>query len=245
VQIHCTPEDYLCTVSQINQLKRKIMIDRINPPKYKVGKFTLNEYELRSLQLKVCTGEVAGGIKVRDERNNWAEILPNGNLSVGLYGMDICSAFAIQQIKHQREMAVKNTVPVKEDVAWRRVSTDEKYIICKRYCGFFIEGTQSSSKIHQLLDYIVNTSSYKGYFKTYDPSDLEIVDNTVATFNRIQNKHWFTDQHSDQLVQYYKSIKNRPTPNLSRKKQRKIGRIQRKNEAIKRRKDRLEHYSSD
>jgi|DEB19_MinimDraft_2_1074335.scaffolds.fasta_scaffold04948_3 hypothetical protein len=47
-----------------------IKITRIKTPKFKVGRYTLTECELRQLQLEVAQGLKPAGIKVRSLSNN-------------------------------------------------------------------------------------------------------------------------------------------------------------------------------
>jgi hypothetical protein len=63
-------------------------LKRIKPPKFKVGKYSLNEYELRQLQLDVAKGLQPSGIVVKDCNNNRAVINDDGSLTDDLTGMD-------------------------------------------------------------------------------------------------------------------------------------------------------------
>jgi hypothetical protein len=77
-------------------------ITRITPPKYKVGRYTLNEYELRCLMSEVAEGKKIAPIKVKDEKGNTAAILPNGRLDVNIYGLDINSNYTLAVIRIER-----------------------------------------------------------------------------------------------------------------------------------------------
>ena len=74
-------------------------IKRITPPKYRVGKFSLNEYELRNLMGEVAGGEKPAGIKVKDDRGNVVIILQNGRLSANVVGFDINSMLTLKLLK--------------------------------------------------------------------------------------------------------------------------------------------------
>lgn len=74
-------------------------IDRIKPPKYQVGRYSINEYELRQLMAQVATGDRQAGIKVKDETGHVATILENGRLSSNLKGLDINSKFTLTCIR--------------------------------------------------------------------------------------------------------------------------------------------------
>ena len=79
-------------------------IKRIPHPKFRVGRFVLNEYELRCLILEVAQGdkpEFIGSV-VRDESGCSATITETGALSDRLPGLHIASEYAL---KH---MAIKN-----------------------------------------------------------------------------------------------------------------------------------------
>ena len=74
-------------------------ITRIKAPKYKVGRYSLNEYELRILMLEVAKKEKPFGQSVKDQEGRVATIKENGSLSCNLFGMDINSNAQIQIIK--------------------------------------------------------------------------------------------------------------------------------------------------
>ena len=74
-------------------------ITRITPPKYKIGRLSLNEYELRQLMLEVAKKEKPYGQTVKDQKGTCAVIQENGNLSCNLFGFDIISNFTLQHIR--------------------------------------------------------------------------------------------------------------------------------------------------
>lgn len=78
-------------------------ITRIKNPKFRVGKFILNEYELRQLQLEVAKGLKPSGIKVKSLQNKIVDIIqPNGKFLYGFgenSGYDIGSKIAIEHYK--------------------------------------------------------------------------------------------------------------------------------------------------
>jgi hypothetical protein len=78
-------------------------IERIKPPKYRVGKYVINEYELRKLMLSVCKGEIQSGIKVKDIYNKTATIQPDGSLDINLYGTDLMSLFTLDMLRIRRK----------------------------------------------------------------------------------------------------------------------------------------------
>jgi len=78
------------------------MITRIKPPKFRVGKFSLNEYELRTLMLEVAKGEKLHGIKVKDQTGRCVTILEDGTLSSNVFGTDINSLLTLEIIRIRR-----------------------------------------------------------------------------------------------------------------------------------------------
>lgn len=78
------------------------MITRVKPPKYKVGRYSLNEYELRTLMLEVAKKEKPSGQTVKDDKGNFATIQPDGSLSCNLFGTDIMSRCTLQMIGIRR-----------------------------------------------------------------------------------------------------------------------------------------------
>jgi len=81
-----------------------MVITRISPPKFKVGRFSLNEYELRNLMLEVAKEVKPSGIKVKDILGVIAYIEPTGYLSVNLEGFGISSKLTLQLIGINREL---------------------------------------------------------------------------------------------------------------------------------------------
>ena len=79
-------------------------ITRIKAPKYKVGRHSLNEYELRILMLEVAKKEKPFGQSVKDQDGCVAIIKENGSLSCNLFGMDINSNTTIQLIKTRNKL---------------------------------------------------------------------------------------------------------------------------------------------
>jgi hypothetical protein len=71
-------------------------ITRFKAPTFKVGRYTLNEYELRILQIEVALAEKPPGIKVRDMEGTVAYIRRNGCLSNSLKGTEIAGALSLR-----------------------------------------------------------------------------------------------------------------------------------------------------
>lgn len=79
-------------------------ITRIKAPKFRVGRYVLNEYELRQLMLDVVLGLKPAGIEVRDERGVVATIRKDGGLSNNLEGLAISGQLHIARIKAVRDL---------------------------------------------------------------------------------------------------------------------------------------------
>ncbi len=74
-------------------------ITRIKPPKYKNGRYSLNEYELRQLMLEVAKGEKQSGQTIKDLKGNSANIQPDGSLTYNLFGTDIMTCTTMNMLK--------------------------------------------------------------------------------------------------------------------------------------------------
>lgn len=97
-------------------------ITRIKPPKFRVGRYVLNEYEIRQYCLEVAEGKREPGDLVKDSEGNTATILRDGRLTRNLEGWDIGGVIAIKHYKCQLRMReaqanweLLSDVPVNED----------------------------------------------------------------------------------------------------------------------------------
>ena len=80
-------------------MKRTELTSRIVPPKYKVGRFTLNEYEVRELLARVSEGKLdPGPLVIEDCLGVKATIDEHGNLSNRLSGMDLIYKLSIRRL---------------------------------------------------------------------------------------------------------------------------------------------------
>jgi len=81
-------------------MKRTDLTQRISPPKYKVGRFTLNEYEVRELQARVSEGILdPKGIIIEDADGVKSTIDEHGNTSNRLRGFDLSYNLSIRRLK--------------------------------------------------------------------------------------------------------------------------------------------------
>lgn len=83
-------------------MKRKRPYQVIKPPKYRVGKYVLNEYELRQLQVDVMNGVFESPITIRDEKGQSFTIASNGRLSGSPYGFNFTSRCVLEMLKNER-----------------------------------------------------------------------------------------------------------------------------------------------
>ena len=79
------------------------MFTRIKAPKFKIGRYVLNEYELRTLMTEVAEGKKTAGYIVK-EGNISATILSNGGLSNTLPGLQIATDATLKLIRIRRSL---------------------------------------------------------------------------------------------------------------------------------------------
>jgi hypothetical protein len=72
---------------------------RIKSPTYKVGRYTLTEYELRNLCVEVGSGLKPAGIRVTDIKGNVAYIKERGQLSADLHGLDLMTSYKLELMR--------------------------------------------------------------------------------------------------------------------------------------------------
>ena len=72
----------------------------IRPPKFRIGRWSLNEYELRCLLVDISNGEMQFFVnsKIIDSFGDVAYITSNGTLSERLKGMEVNVEFAKQLV---------------------------------------------------------------------------------------------------------------------------------------------------
>lgn len=71
-------------------------ITRIKAPKFRVGRYALNEYEIRQYCLEVAEGKRKSGDIIKDSEGNTATILRNGRLSNVLGGLALSAQLTIK-----------------------------------------------------------------------------------------------------------------------------------------------------
>lgn len=68
---------------------------KIKAPKFRVGRYVLNEYELRTLMLEVAAGKQQGNIKVKCSSGDVALITEKGALSNPLAGLKLAGQLSM------------------------------------------------------------------------------------------------------------------------------------------------------
>lgn len=74
-------------------------ITRIKPPKFKIGRYVLNEYEMRQFMLEVAQGKRKHGVKISNMYGESAIILPNGRLDLNIRGFSIATDISIEHFR--------------------------------------------------------------------------------------------------------------------------------------------------
>lgn len=95
---------------------------------------------------------------------------------------------------------------------WRRVSSDDCYIVEESGDGFFLHGTQSEDLVVKLLGYLNNLSSSDLHPEQnrriqrypYRELGVRIVPRSAGNFLKIKNRHMFTDRHRVAYMERYK-----------------------------------------
>ena len=78
-------------------------ITRIKPPKYRVGRYMLNEYELRTLMIEIAKGIKPKGVKVKCPQGIVATITDKGTLSQSISGLDISGKLSLEILSIAKE----------------------------------------------------------------------------------------------------------------------------------------------
>lgn len=77
-------------------------ITKVPSIKYFVGRYSLNQLELLTLQLEVAQGNKPAGIMVKDEKGQMVTIEEDGRLSGPLYGLDMISNLNLKIVQANR-----------------------------------------------------------------------------------------------------------------------------------------------
>ena len=74
-------------------------ITKVKAPKYRVGRYVLNEYELRTLMLEVAQGKQPSDIKVKCPQGIVATITEKGTLTNSISGLDLAGKLSLEVLK--------------------------------------------------------------------------------------------------------------------------------------------------
>lgn len=84
-------------------MKRSDLTEGVNPPKFKVGRFVLNEYEAREMLARVAEGTLDHSkLIIEDELGNKATVDVDGFTNRSLHRWDVGSKLTIRKIKANR-----------------------------------------------------------------------------------------------------------------------------------------------
>jgi len=81
---------------------KEVSFTRIKIPKFKIGRFVLNEYEIRQIMAEVSEGKRKGSIKFKDYKGHTITILDDGSCSKNPKGFEIATNFTLRSIKARR-----------------------------------------------------------------------------------------------------------------------------------------------
>jgi len=76
-------------------MKRSDLVERVVAPRYRIGKYVLNEYELRELMVNVAIGKIKNwkDIEITDDHGTTVKFMTGrsipGRLTGNLYGMSL------------------------------------------------------------------------------------------------------------------------------------------------------------
>ena len=85
-------------------MRRKDLSHRIAPPVFKVGRYTLNEYEAREMVARIAEHTLdPTGIVLVDEKGNSVTFDKDGVASNSIYNWDMSSSAAMRRFKAVRK----------------------------------------------------------------------------------------------------------------------------------------------
>lgn len=84
-------------------MKKSDLTSGIKPPKFRVGRYILNEYEVREIIARIAEGTLSPeGITIKDEKGTVVKVNSDGTTTDNLYGFGISSQFTLRKIKANR-----------------------------------------------------------------------------------------------------------------------------------------------
>ncbi len=89
-------------------MKRSDFVQAINPPKFRIGKFVFNEYEIREILAKVSEGKIDyNSIVIKDKNGNSTGVTKFGNLEKVLPGLNVLIGLKMRKLRAQSELKKK------------------------------------------------------------------------------------------------------------------------------------------
>jgi len=98
---------------------------RVKPPTFKVGRFVLNEYEVRTLMVEVQQGLKESGITVTDSQGLTANINKDGSLSQTLYGFGISTEIHFELLRGKRKYPTLELMNARQEVGRQQAKLDK------------------------------------------------------------------------------------------------------------------------
>ena len=90
-------------------MRRDYLCDKIPPSKFKVGRFTLNEYEARQMVARIAEGTIdPRHIRLTDEKGNSVTFDTDGTASNSIYNWDLGAKYAMRRFKAVRKRQKKD-----------------------------------------------------------------------------------------------------------------------------------------
>ena len=83
------------------RFRNELVKKAIKVPMYRIGRFKINEYELREMQISVLKGEILNwtSILIEDDQGMIAQFDIKGRLNKNLYGMDLTAESAMKYLQ--------------------------------------------------------------------------------------------------------------------------------------------------
>lgn len=80
-------------------MSKEISFTKVKAPKFKIGRFVLNEYEIRQIMAEVSEGKRQGNIKFKDNEGNTITIEDDGYCSDNVKGFELATDFTRRVMK--------------------------------------------------------------------------------------------------------------------------------------------------
>ncbi len=81
-------------------MKRSDFVQAINPPKFRIGKFVFNEYEIREILAKVSEGKINHkSIVIKDSSGRSSKVKKSGRLEKMLPGLNLLINIKMKRLR--------------------------------------------------------------------------------------------------------------------------------------------------